>query len=68
MRCYICDAAIEPDEVELDARYLGQKYGPVVPCVTCEIEISEIFPDFTDTLDPEFPEEDEKVLDNTPEP
>jgi hypothetical protein len=45
MRCYICDSAIAPDDVDYDTRYEGEKYGPFAPCMTCQLIIGESFED-----------------------
>ena len=50
MRCYICDAAIPPDDVNYDVRYEDEKYGPFTPCVSCCAVIDEAFEDEVEEL------------------
>ena len=66
MRCYICNAVIEPNDVHYDTRYEGQKYGPISPCVSCQIQIDEAFEDpLTEEEIDDLLDEDEEILPDT---
>ena len=62
MRCYICDSVISGDDIEYDARYEKEKYGPYCPCASCRIAIDESFED------PLSEEEIDRLLEAEDEP
>lgn len=54
MRCYICNAVLQPEEVHFNRKYDDQKYGPVEPCRKCLLEIAEVFEDHLDEDELDF--------------
>lgn len=53
MRCFICNAALTPEEVHYNNDYVNEKYGPYDPCKKCLLEIDDVFHDHVEENDDE---------------
>lgn len=51
MRCFICNAALTPEEVHYNKKYEDEKYGPYDPCRKCILEIEDVFQDHVEEDD-----------------